>query len=1419
MYLNDQKVNSFLDSGNTVGNALSERQLKVLGIDKNSLEPFHCKIRTARRNTFLHVLGRVKTDLHLRFAGSETVFKTRPLVIQGLAMDLNLSLPFLVENKIDQLHSKSVLNLPNNEIVPLTPFENVPHCPSVYSSSLLTSEEIIIPAWRMKSIPVTATSFNKQQMATDSQGMCLALQSLEQKTGLEGLPTYSILDGSGNTFLVLANNSDQDILLEKGRRVGTFDRSFCPTSEIEDTQLMAVIDQALGPEEKKTDDQADEEEQQGNPWEWPVDQQRDWLEKTFKLSQSPLLKGQPELHKQAEEVLLKNIAIFGLNDTYGLTNLIEHDIPLEGDHKPIREPYRPCNPNLREDLKRQLEKWLRQDVIETSRSPWNFCLVASMKKNNKIRWCLDLRKLNNISRKDAFSIPNIEDLLSRLAYSKVFTVLDLSGAFHVIKIKKEDREKTSFNTCFGAFQHKRLCFGLANAPATFARLISQVLQDIPNDNIYNYLDDTLIGGNSLTSHLTALDAVLCAYKKAGLTLQPEKCTFFSTDCEFLGHRITADGISPLDRHLQLIQDWAEPTNVTEVKSFLGKVGYYRKSIKGCAQIALPLTNLTSAEKTPEFHFGKKEKESFQALKDALTSPPVLAFPRFDTNEKFILATDWCSTSIGAALLQKQDGREVVIQYGSRKLGKHEQNMSSNKGELLAALYFMRKWRYYLQYKRFILRTDHEALRFIKSMDAPRGFYARWLQTLSDFDFEVEFRRGKNHANIDALSRLPNAPEPTEKDERFLEEKFFAMTEKVDVAGLQREDPVLQHVHQWLKNEEKPPSKDIRHLDDHVKSYHAIYETLYLDGKDIIWRKTFRGREAFKQDRMCLPDTLQDKIITSIHEEEIAHLKMNKTQSAVLSKYYFPGAYKRIEMLVRACRTCKESERKQQPQRHTHATVQEGTVWAKLSIDLVGPLRPSPEGHNHILTVKCCFSRYLEAFPTHDITAQGLANILEREIFARYGASDRIHSDNGSNVSADLLKEIYKVLQITPSTCPPYNAKSSNVERSHRELGQMLKAMCIQNNTTDWQSQLRPCTFALNTSRNRSTGMTPYFLMFGREARTKTDLIYGNLPQQVSRGPCEHANQMRDRLQSAYQYVRFNLGQAIERTRKQYTQKDKDQFKPGDLVYLCTPRLQEGAGKKFSQYYSGPYRITEKLCDVLFRIVDHGEWNSKRIEIVASIDRLSHYWSTQEPMQCNLDPGDLQIEDEFLENIGETTITSSQDNRLQVTFPEDPNSSPPEPMVDIVPVVPTSNRPRGRPPKKSIISSPQTQSSEESTYQEIKDCSARQEEVPPVPPRPPDHPSTSRKRIKMGANLQQVTQGAQQLVRRITRSLTRDTPPTLDDKAAKRQAPTESVFSEEYDTKNPKLEVPKRPATAESLFSDEQDNKQPKMDSPDLQEPK
>ena len=734
-------TNSFLDSGNTICNAISPKMLQSLGLTTQDLKPISCIIRTAKKGALLKVLGQVNKQLPLEFAGSAMTFWTQPLVIEGLAMDLNISLPFLVHNKIDQLHSQAALRLNGCEVVPLLPanaHKTQPNCEnkSVYLSSLSLLDKNSIPANSMKTLTVKVSAFDKKQMDEGTEGLMQGADSFQEKTGLQVITSYGIINALGQTEVVIMNATDQPIELEQGRKMGTFDRAYQTTSPVqlaqaaEDDGYIATLEEMLkAPANKETPN---------NPSKWPVDKQKEWLEQTFKLTEAPALRNDPDKRRKAEAVLLKNIALFGLDDQYGLTTLIEHDITLEGDHKPIREPYRPCNPGLRPDLKERLKKWLSQGVIETSKSPWNFCLVAAPKRNGSIRWCLDTRKLNAITKKDAYRIPNIEDLLSRMAHSKVFSVLDCSGAFHCINIKEEDREKTSFNTPFGAFMFKRLCFGLSNAPATFSRLIEQILQDIPMECIYNYLDDTLISGKSLDDHLDALDKVMEAYWKAGLTLQPDKCTFFQEQVEFLGFQLSLDGISPLDRHLQIIRDWPEPKNLTELKAFLGKINYYRKSIKDSSRLAVPLTNLTSIKKSPTFQFNEEARKSFEALKQALISAPILAFPRFDTEEPFILDTDWSSESIGGQLSQIQDGREVVIQYGSRKLGKYELNLGSNKGELLAAIYFMRKWRYYLQYKPFILRIDHEALRYIKTMEHPRGMTARWLRTLSDFQFQVQF---------------------------------------------------------------------------------------------------------------------------------------------------------------------------------------------------------------------------------------------------------------------------------------------------------------------------------------------------------------------------------------------------------------------------------------------------------------------------------------------------------------------------------------------------------------------------------------------------------------------------------------------------------------------------------------------------------
>merc|ERR1711974_114785 len=253
----------------------------------------------------------------------------------------------------------------------------------------------------------------------------------------------------------------------------------------------------------------------------------------------------------------------------------------------------------------------------------------------------------------------------------------------------------------------------------------------------------------------------------------------------------------------LINNWPEPKTVKEVKSFLGKVTYYRKHIKNLADVALPLYKLTAKDK--EFNFNQEARRSFIQLKKALVTAPILAFPIFSEDHPFILDTDFSGKAIGGVLSQEQNGKEVVIQYGARKLTQHEQNYSSNKGELLAVIHFMRKWRYFLQDKKFLLRTDHEALKYFKTMEHPRGMIARYLRTLGEFQFDPIFRRGVQHSNAEKLSRLANAPSPTPRDEELCDEKMFAIEATQEEEA--RQEETQQDTQNENTQEDEPKNED------------------------------------------------------------------------------------------------------------------------------------------------------------------------------------------------------------------------------------------------------------------------------------------------------------------------------------------------------------------------------------------------------------------------------------------------------------------------------------------------------------------------------------------------------------------------------------------------------------------------------------
>jgi hypothetical protein len=437
---------------------------------------------------------------------------------------------------------------------------------------------------------------------------------------------------------------------------------------------------------------------------------------------------------------------------YGLgkTTLVKHKIET-GDHAPIKIPPRRLGWAQRRALNEEVDKMLEKGVIEPSDSPWSSPPVLVKKKDGTFRFCVDYRKINSISRRDAFPLPRIDDCLDCLAGSKWFCTLDLSAGYWQIAMEDQDRPKTAFSTPRGHYQFKVLPFGVCNGPATLERLMELVLRGLSNEDCLCYMDDVVLSGSTFEQTMTTLKDVLNRLSAAGLRLKPSKCELFRTEVAFLGHLVGREGVRPDPRKIEVISNWPVPVNLSELRSFLGFASYYRKYIPNFSHKATSLNSLT--QKGVPYVWTAQCQGAFETLRNALISAPILALPREGC--QVILDTDASDTSIGGVLSQIIDGQEKVIAYASKTLSTSQRRYCTTFKELLAVVKMAKIFRPYLYGQpHVIVRTDHKALVWLQRFRNAEGMLARWLASLSEYDLVIEHRPGKMHGNADALSRMP-----------------------------------------------------------------------------------------------------------------------------------------------------------------------------------------------------------------------------------------------------------------------------------------------------------------------------------------------------------------------------------------------------------------------------------------------------------------------------------------------------------------------------------------------------------------------------------------------------------------------------------------------------------------------------------------
>ena len=875
--------------------------------------------------------------------------------------------------------------------------------------------------------------------------------------------------------------------------------------------------------------------------------------------------------KRLRSCILEASDVFAVEkDELGTVTDVQHRIET-GDNPPVRQSPRRIPFSVRPQMARMVNEMLGAHVIEESSSPWASPVVLVAKKSGDLRFCVDYRRLNALTSKDVFPLPRIDDILDQLSGKCIFSTLDGRTGYWQIKVHESSREKTAFVTMDGLYEFRVMPFGLCNAPATFQRLMQKTLAGL-SAFCSVYIDDVIVFSRSLEEHLDHLSQVFSRLRKVGLKLHPSKCQFAFPEVPYLGHIISAKGISPNPDKVRAVRDYPVPTNVRAIREFLGIAGYYRRFIPNFAKVAQPLYHLI--KKDVQYMWSSACQEAFTRLKELLTSPPVLAYPNFD--RRFVLHTDASSHGLGAVLEQEQDdGLFHPIAYASRTLSKHEKRYGITDMEALGVVWAAKHFRAYLLGHDCTVFTDHAPLKAMLRAKHQTGKLARWAAVISELNLNIQYRPGRKNSNADALSRSPLEVGvddlESEADHSVLQVAADGSPvtnvprETDEISKLQSRDDELRLVRQYLKDgtlpsDEKRVRKIILQKDQFVLLEDVLYHI-----------------DSSPQHRLqiAVPYEMRHQLMEENHSGQFGgHFAGKGLYKMLAQHYWWEGMYRDVHLHCRGCLPCAAYRGSGPKARPLLKPIPVGGPFQRVGVDIL-EMPQTAQGNRYIVVFADYLTKWVEAYPTADQTSETIARLLIDHIVCRHGVPAELLSDRGANLLSSLLVDLCRLLGMKKvNTTASHPQTDGLVENVNRTIRAMI-AKHAHKFGNDWDKYLQQLLFAYRIKPHDSSGESPFFLLYGRDARcpTETALSQPLSPYKVDID--DYRSEVTLGLAEAWKTAQTNIALAQKRQKVQHDKKARViPLKIGDRVMVFMPSETTGKQRKLALPYHGPYRVVD-----------------------------------------------------------------------------------------------------------------------------------------------------------------------------------------------------------------------------------------------------